>query len=421
MKALWAFLLGCTVLTVTTRSETPPRLFGGALVGLFAFGQGVRTIGPLTLPPASSDFDGNTPIGVSLLLGVEVPFNDNLSLGVAGGYSRAKSTLVASESTTFNVRGNAVPGRFEHRAELQWEWVFSLASLMWHVNQGVNFDVGVGLAFPIGGYVHATESIVEPDGITYVNGGTLRTTADASVESSSSVLPMLSARYYAVLMKTRLAEVDIGLFYNTVLGSFTDNATVSPSSAGGCLTVIFNLAGLRPEQPEFRSTIRRDTIVVVDPYDPMHRQVRYLESSRTVEIDTIRPATGPIVVSNTTITIEKHLPSPPPFLSIVLRTKVDSTTTPAAPSIIVNADVVADEGISSVRMYGIVNTDTIWTSSSSTLPVEEVHWSLEQLPQRYQTESSLTIRIEAVVTDKLNQVQRAIPANIKISRSIRGR
>ena len=72
-----------------------------------------------------------------------------------------------------------------------------------------------------------------------------------------------------------------------------------------------------------------------------------------------------------------------------------------------------------MTVHGIVNSDTVWTTTSLQEMRGPIQWSFADLPPRYRESEAFTIRVEASVTDTRGQVQQARPASLYIKHTVR--
>jgi len=116
------------------------------------------------------------------------------------------------------------------------------------------------------------------------------------------------------------------------------------------------------------------------------------------------------------IVVERHLPSPPPFLSIILDVDVDTVMKATDPEVLVRVDVVTDTSIQFVTVDAIVDDSVVWSVDATMALGRTLRWPLSSLPEWAKSRSPLTIQVRGVVVDVIGQRQEAMMRRLRITR-----
>lgn len=400
----------------TAYASDTPTLFGGVSIGYAVAGAADRTFGPVQLSPNSNTISGSIGTIYGGGIGASLPFDDVLSFRTRLRGSFMRLDYETTEPTTFNVDGVAVPGTFVHQLSTSWTTMSTSLSAVLRIGRHLSFEGGGGIVIPLGASIRDVERIRDPDGVSYLGGGRERIRTEGSIDGLS-VRPLAFLRAMTTIDISRRMALEPGLFVSTTFGSLIGNAPVSPTELGLSVDIHWNTVVSAPElrRMEYRSETT-DTITIIDPYHTGRQDTILVERSRTKTRDSVMTSEGLVMNERVRIVVERHLPSPPPFLSIILDVDVDTVMKATDPDILVRVDVVADTSIRLVTVDAVVDDSVVWSADATTALGKTLRWPLSSLPEWAKSRSPLTIQVRGVAVDVIGQRQEAMIRRLRITR-----
>ncbi len=400
----------------TAYASDTPTLFGGVSIGYAVAGAADRTFGPVQLSPNSNTISGSIGTIYGGGIGASLPFDDVLSFRTRLRGSFMRLDYETTEPTTFNVDGVAVPGTFVHQLSTSWTTMSTSLSAVLRIGRHLSFEGGGGIVIPLGASIRDVERIRDPDGVSYLGGGRERIRTEGSIDGLS-VRPLAFLRAMTTIDISRRMALEPGLFVSTTFGSLIGNAPVSPTELGLSVDIHWNTVASTPElrRMEYRSETT-DTITIIDPYHTGRQDTILVERSRTKTRDSVMTSEGLVMNERVRIVVERHLPSPPPFLSIILDVDVDTVIKATDPDILVRVDVVADTSIRLVTVDAVVDDSVVWSADATTALGKTLRWPLSSLPEWAKSRSPLTIQVRGVAVDVIGQRQEAMIRRLRITR-----
>lgn len=416
MRFFIAAILFIVYAVSTAHASDTPTLFGGMSIGYALSGAADHTFGPVRLPPGSNAISGSIGTIYGGGLGVSLPFGDVLSLRARLRGSFMRLDYETTEPTTFNIDGAAVPGTFVHQLSTSWTTMSTALSAVVRIGRHLSFEGGTGITIPLQASIRDVERIRDPDGVTYLGGGRERVRTEGSIDGLS-IRPMAFVRAMTTIDVSRHVAIEPGLFAAATFGSLVGNAPVSPTELGLSVDLHWNTAAPIQElrRMEYRSETA-DTMTIIDPYHPGRRDTILVERSRTKTRDSVVTSEGIVMNERIRIIVERHLPSPPPFLSIILDVDMDTVMNAVDPEVLVRVDVVADTTIRLVTVDAVVDDSVIWSADATTTLGRTLRWPLSSLPEWAKSRSPLTIKVRAVAVDAIGQRQEAMIRRLRITR-----
>lgn len=400
----------------TAYASDTPTLFGGVSIGYAVAGAADRTFGPVQLSPNSNTISGSIGTIYGGGVGASLPFDDVLSFRTRLRGSFMRLDYETTEPTMFNVDGVAVPGTFVHQLSTSWTTMSTSLSAVLRIGRHLSFEGGGGIVIPLSASIRDVERIRDPDGVSYLGGGRERIRTEGSIDGLS-VRPLAFLRAMTTIDISRRMALEPGLFVSTTFGSLIGNAPVSPTELGLSVDIHWNTVVSAPElrRMEYRSETT-DTITIIDPYHTGRQDTILVERSRTKTRDSVMTSEGLVMNERVRIVVERHLPSPPPFLSIILDVDVDTVMKATDPDILVRVDVVADTSIRLVTVDAVVDDSVVWSADATTALGKTLRWPLSSLPEWAKSRSPLTIQVRGVAVDVIGQRQEAMIRRLRITR-----
>lgn len=400
----------------TAYASDTPTLFGGMSIGYAVAGAADHTFGPVQLSPNSNTISGSIGTIYGGGIGASLPFDDVLSFRTRLRGSFMRLDYETTEPTTFNVDGAAVPGTFVHQLSTSWTTMSASLSAVLRIGRHLSFEGGGGIVIPLSASIRDVERIRDPDGVSYLGGGRERIRTEGSIDGLS-VRPLAFLRAMTTIDISRRMALEPGLFVSATFGSLIGNAPVSPTELGLSVDIHWNTVVSAPElrRMEYRSETT-DTITIIDPYRTGRQDTILVERSRTKTRDSVMTSEGLVMNERVRIVVERHLPSPPPFLSIILDVDVDTVMKATDPDILVRVDVVSDTSIRFVTVDAVVDDSVVWSADATTALGRTLRWPLSSLPEWAKSRSPLTIQVHGVVVDVIGQRQEAMVRRLRITR-----
>lgn len=400
----------------TAYASDTPTLFGGISIGYALAGAADHSFGPVLLPSNSNAISGSIGTIYGGGIGASMPLDDVLSFRARVRGSFMRLDYETTEPTTFNVDGVAVPGTFVHQLSTSWATMSTALSAVVRLGPHLSLEGGAGIVIPLSASIRDVERIRDPDGVSYLGGGRERVRTEGAIDGMR-IRPAVFLRAMTTIDVSQRLAIEPGLFASATAGSLIDNAPVAPTELGLSVDLHWNTIARVPElrRTDYRSETT-DTVTIIDPYRPGRQDTILVERSRTKTRDSVITSEGLVMNEHVRVVVERHLPSPPPFLSIILDVDVDTVMKATDPDVLVRVDVVADTSIQLVTVDAVVDDSVVWSVDATAALGRPLRWPLSSLPEWAKSHSPLTIRVRGVVMDVIGQRQEAMIRRLRITR-----
>lgn len=405
-------------------------------------GIGYRATAPTIVASPVPDAFDTTSYSATLLpafdigLGIRYPLSTLLAVRGDVSYTASRGDVLSRREIVVAVDGQPVRGTLRQDAAVTADIVNLDIGLCVSLHPLFSVDAVVGVTLPMMPSTSVTHVLESPTGVTFVDGG-----GSSRMITNANMSALRTMAVVGLDLRTLLRVVD-GVSIEPTIGA---RLAISPADDYGWrpYSISFGLAlAYTPTSRQERladhidyhpvdsvvvvhrqPVVRRrtvmttsdvDTVTIVDAWSRDRRDTIYTKRSHQ-HSDTVRGADTDTIHLREHITIERHLPGVPPFLSSILRVDLPATIIDTAADVIVHANVVSDT--QATTLIEVWHNETVVHQRTLSLGSGVVIFRLADVLADITRQNHITLKVTARTTDAVGQTVDAAPRIITLRRS----